>query len=138
MGMMAMARTMGVPDSLRRCLASPGFVGRFLTLLAGRVPPDAMGNRPIDPEDGSLRFMTGRCLTTLVLAVSGNVRPNELGTRFAECGAGGGFRLTRAVYPLWSACLMDALQDFDPRMDDALEAEWRETLATGARLLDGD
>jgi hypothetical protein len=136
MGMMAMARTMGVPDSLRRCLASPGFVVRFLTLLADRVPRDTIAGCPIDPGDGSLRFMTGRCLTTLVLAVSGHVRPGELGVRFGECGAGGGLPLTAAIYPIWSECLVAALREYDPHMDAALAADWRETLAAGARLLE--
>lgn len=128
-----MARTLGVPESLRRCLARPGFTERFLALVAERVPIQRGRSGPTDA--GVLRLTTQRCMTTLVLAVAGVVSAAEFEARFRECGCPDGPGMTPETYPAWAEALLTAVRETDPEMDTRLGGEWRAALAAGARLL---
>jgi hypothetical protein len=128
-----MARTMGVPESLRRCLAAPGFVERFLALVTQRLPERSGDAAPADA--GVLRMTTQRCLTTLVLAVAGVVPPAEFEARFRECICPGGPGMTPDTYIEWADALMTAVRETDPHMDAELAGDWQAALAAGARLL---
>lgn len=128
-----MARTKGVPESLRRCLARPGFVERFLALVAERVPAQRDRSGPTDA--GVLRMTTQRCLTTLVLAVAGVVSSAEFEARFRECGCPDGPAMTPDTYPAWAEALLAAVRETDPELDGRLAEDWRASLAAGARLL---
>jgi|GEM_PF-2563390 hypothetical protein len=127
-----MARTMGVPESLRRCLARPGFVERLLALLAERASESAKHGAV---EAAVARMTMRRCLTTLVLVVAGVARADDLHARFRECGAWGALALAPDTHTLWSDCVLNAVREFDPGLTDTLEADWRATLDAGARLL---
>jgi len=128
-----MAGTMGVPESLRQCMARPGFTERFLTLLAERAPH--LRDRIAAAEGGAARLTAQRCMTTLVLAVSEVVSPAEFEARFRECTGAGGLGLGPETYPAWADALLTAVREADPGMDSGLLASWQAALLAGARLL---
>lgn len=123
-----------VTASLRRCLDHPDFVDRFLERLGGRAP----GLRTCiesNVDAGGLRIMAQRCMTTVILAVAGVVSPEEARRKFGECRDSGGVGMTTELYPVWTACLLEAVREFDPEMDDALADAWNKALsAAGGRL----
>jgi hypothetical protein len=128
---MPIERVADVTASLQRCLSVPGFIDHFLDLLALRAP--ALRECMAAPTGAPRAVTARRCITTVLLAVGGVVPPAEARRRFADCRGGGGVGLTPGLFPVWAACLVDAVRRHDPEFGPALETGWTRVLDVAGR-----
>lgn len=128
-----MVRVADVTASLQRALKAPAFIDHFLGLLAMRAPDlrECIAVQRGAPQS----VMARRCITTVLMAVGGVVRPDEVQRKFAECRRDGGVGMTSDLFPVWAGCLLDTVRRHDPEFGPELEAAWTRVLDAAGRDL---
>ena len=116
-------------ESLSRCYANPGFLERFYQLFL-EASPEARA-KFAGTDMAQQRRMLKASLMLMMLA--GGAGTGSMG-HMAHIGAvhgKGGHDIPAPLYDIWLDCLLQAVREIDPRVDDTLLAVWRRVLEPG-------
>jgi hemoglobin-like flavoprotein len=119
--------------SLERCMTESGFLERFYELFLASSPE--VRERFTTTNFERQRRALSSSLVLMVLALDGGAPARAYMDQVAERHSRGALDIPPAMYDGWLDCLMLAAREFDPQFDDALEQDWRATLAEGIALM---
>lgn len=115
-------------QSLRRCLASADFTGRFYARFLDRDPRI----RPLFAQTdlATQQMMLRRGLSVSLSAIAGDPAMQPSFRAMAALHrVGGRVTVDPELYPHWVDCLCETVAESDPQADGALLARWRAVLA---------
>lgn len=121
--------------SLKRCLATPGFLAAFYERFLGSSDEIREKFRGVDMKRQA-RVLED---SLYVVANAAQGREGSLARgdlpRLAERHSRRDLDVRPELYDVWSECLVETARAHDPEWTDAAAAAWRETLAAGVRLM---
>jgi len=118
--------------SLKRCLATPGFLDDFYVRFVGSSEEIAEKFRGVDMKQQA-RMLEDSLYVVAVAVQGGEGSPaREALPRLAERHSRRDLDIRPALYDLWIDCLVETARAHDPQFSPEDEAAWRETLAVGA------
>ena len=119
--------------SFERCRRSEGFLDRFYELFLASSPAVAEKFRDTDFARQKKALMES--LESMLLATEmGGMFKVHL-KRVADSHSRGERDIEPTLYDLWEDCLLTAVREHDPQIDDRLEQAWREALQPGIEFM---
>jgi hemoglobin-like flavoprotein len=117
--------------SLKRCLATPGFLAAFYDRFLGASDEVREKFRGVDMKQQA-RVLEDS-LYVVANAVQGREGSPARGDlpRLAERHSRRGLDIRPGLYDVWAQCLVETAREHDPQWADDVAASWRETLAFG-------
>jgi hemoglobin-like flavoprotein len=119
-------------QSLKRCLAAPGFLEGFYDRFVGSSEEVREKFRGVDMQR-QVRMLEDS-LYVVAVAVQGeegSPARSEL-PRLAARHSRHDLDIRPALYDLWIGCLVETARAHDPDFGPEIETAWRETLTVGA------
>jgi len=118
--------------SLKRCLATPGFLESFYGRFVGSS--DEVREKFRNTDMKRQARVLEESLYVVANAVQGEENSLARGALPALAARHGrqGLDIPAGLYDLWIECLVETARAHDPQFAPAIEAAWRETLAFGA------
>jgi hemoglobin-like flavoprotein len=120
-------------DSLERCGLRPGFLQRFYQIFAGSSDEVAAKFRNTNMQQQAALLRVS--LYLVMLASWGKPEGHAHLERIAKIHSRAGRAIRPALYDLWLDCLLKAVREYDPWLDDETERAWREVMAPGIEFL---
>lgn len=117
-------------DSLERCGLRPGFIERFYEIFVGSSAEVAAKFRNTDMRQqvALLRVSLYGMMHASWGKPEGHAHLERIAMMHSRTGRA---PIPPALYDLWLDCLLKAVREYDPWLDDATERAWRELLAPG-------
>ncbi|AKS42589.1 globin [Wenzhouxiangella marina] len=119
--------TEAIQGSYGRCLRERGFITRFYELLLERDPriPDMFKATNWSAQNKALRRGISIALT---FAGGSNIVQNSMDQMAEVHSRKGRAPVDPVLYKHWRESLLQAVREFDPRINDALMADWDKAL----------
>jgi len=131
-GLVASRATEVFLQSLKRCLANPGFLDDFYVRFIGSSEEVAEKFRGVDMKHQA-RMLEDSLYVVAVAVQGGEGSPaRDALPRLAELHSRRGLDIRPELYDLWIGCLVETARAHDPEFSPEAESAWRETLAVGA------
>ncbi|MFI5184127.1 MAG: globin domain-containing protein [Vicinamibacteria bacterium] len=129
---MATPATDAFLQSLKRCLATPGFLDDFYIRFVGSSEEIAEKFRGVDMKRQA-RMLEDSLYVVAVAVQGGEGSParNAL-PGLAERHSRRDLDIRPELYDLWIGCLVETARAHDPQFSPEAESAWRETLTVGA------
>jgi hemoglobin-like flavoprotein len=123
--------------SLKRCLATPGFMESFYQSFVSSSEEVREKFRNTDLQRQAR--MLSDSLYVLAVAVQGQTGSPARGElpRLAERHSRKDLDIRPPLYDHWLACLIDTARGHDPQFTPEIEAAWRATLGAGIDYMKG-
>jgi hemoglobin-like flavoprotein len=122
-----------VIQSFERCRKQPTFLDRFYELFLASSPDVAEKFRDTDFEQQK-KALIGSLEGMLLATEMGGLLKIHLKT-VADSHSRTRLDISPGLYDLWADCLMSAVREHDPQLDDALEQAWRAALQPGIEFM---
>ncbi len=121
--------------SLKRCLATPGFLVAFYDRFLGASAEVREKFRGVDMKQQA-RVLEDS-LYVVANAVQGREGSPARGDlpRLAERHSRRNLDIRPELYDVWAECLVETARAHDPQWADDVAAAWRETLAFGVEYM---
>jgi hemoglobin-like flavoprotein len=122
--------------SLKRCLATPHFLGNFYADFVASSEEVREKFRNTDLERQAK--MLADSLYTLAVAAQAKEGANPAWAempRLAQRHSRADLDISPRLYDHWLACLLEAVRLHDPEFSPEIEAAWRQTLAVGIEYM---
>jgi len=122
--------------SLKRCLATPHFLGKFYEafVASSEEVREKFRNTDLDHQ----AKMLADSLYTLAVAAQAQPGANPAWAempRLAARHSRADLDISPALYDHWLDCLLDTVRDHDPEFSPAIESAWRQTLMVGVEYM---
>lgn len=132
---MATSATDAFLKSLKRCLATPGFLDDFYVRFVGSSGEVAEKFRGVDMKRQA-RMLEDSLFVVAVAVQGGEGSPaREALPSLAERHSHRDLDIRPALYDLWIAGLVETARAHDPEFSPEVESAWRDTLTAGAHYM---
>jgi hemoglobin-like flavoprotein len=120
-------------DSLSRCYADPAFLERFYEIFL-EASPEARA-KFAGADLARQQRMLKASLVLMMLSADDKPEGKVHMERIAALHSKAEHDIPARLYDVWLDCLMRAVREFDPEVDDAVIEIWRRVLAPGIAFM---
>ncbi len=121
-------------NSFQRAIApdSNKFYGRFYEILIAADPQIAELFTKIDIDRQIVMLKQSM---TLVISFSATLKPSSEMKKMAKLHGKDKLNIPAGYYDIWLNCMIETLEEFDPKFDEYIETSWRVMMAPGIAYL---
>jgi hemoglobin-like flavoprotein len=121
-------------NSFQRAIApdSHRFYERFFEILIAANPKIA---ELLEKTDMERQILMLKQSMTHVMSFSATLKPSAEMKKIAKLHGKDNLNIPKDYYDIWLDCMIEAVEEFDPKFDEYIETSWRVMMAPGIEYM---